>query len=455
MVNKILATAVIMRFIIVFSVMFMFTCVTEARELPRFPDMAAADSEDESGDDSAEQTLVPPAPLPKRLLERPKDGAALPQRPQYSVTKQTAFDGLDPTNNIIPNGILDNGQGADSAAVPLRPMQQRRTSGRQQTSIIDDGSYYIAEGKQSVIVPQSAVAANEPMSPLMDDGTSLPDYYPIPVMPAFGTGTLDNLQIFTATTSFKDAFSQGRGSFGLSEGFNLSAPATMSGAFTVQGGMRFNQFSLHDRDYGREQTYITAGVFKRLESKALQGGVAFDWMNDRIRFYNLDTSLTLLNQDSYKFKQMRAEISMRSFRGFEYGFQGGFVMDDEEAEVFVNTLSGSIYASLQSYYQFFGRYMLPSGGQVEGKIGATAWGDIVLGINGQAAVGDKLTVTAGVSVLSPSDGRSADGNYKEAWSMSLGIIYYFRGGATNFINNAHRPMFDVAGNDSAFLRVRE
>ena len=76
-----------------------------------------------------------------------------------------------------------------------------------------------------------------------------------------------------------------------------------------------------------------------------------------------------------------------------------------------------------------------------------------MGALGEAAISDRLAVNGGITMLAPSGGKSDQGNYRESWSMSFGIVLYFRGGAMSRPANLHRPMFDVAGNNSFFTRI--
>jgi hypothetical protein len=108
---------------------------------------------------------------------------------------------------------------------------------------------------------------------------------------------------------------------------------------------------------------------------------------------------------------------------------------------------------VQDYYLLFLRKHLNCGGKAEFRCGATERGDLLVGILGEAAITDKLAVNGGVTLLAPAEGRSACGNDRESWSMSLGVVLYFRGGAMCQQANLHRPMFDVAGNNSFFSRI--
>jgi len=191
---------------------------------------------------------------------------------------------------------------------------------------------------------------------------------------------------------------------------------------------------------------MTAGVFRRFAFTSVQGGVAIDWLHDHSRFGSVNV------------RQMRCELSARSFRNLEYGFIGGFDVFRDRPRIrnFDRLHHGFLHyavVDVQDYYLIFVRKHLDTGGQVEFRCGATERGDLILSAFGEAAITDRLAVNGGIAMLAPSEGRSNRGNYRESWSMSLGVVLYFRGGAVSRSANLYRPMFDVAGNDSFFTRI--
>jgi hypothetical protein len=193
---------------------------------------------------------------------------------------------------------------------------------------------------------------------------------------------------------------------------------------------------------------MTAGLFKRFKLLPVQGGAAFDWLHDYSQFGSVDL------------RQLRCELSVRLPRHFECGFTGGFnAFQDRPTTPRLNQWAISEfhstrgYVDVQDYYLFFVRKHLESGGQLEVRYGATSRGDLVMSALGEAVISDRLAINGGVSLLTPSGGQSVSGNARESWSMSLGIVIYFRGGAVCRPVNLHRPMFDVAGNNSFFTRL--
>jgi len=362
-------------------------------------------------DEIADMQFEEPQPLPKLnpLLQRPK-------------SKQVIFDDLDPVSPIVPPGSLHG-----EAEFDFHPVVRRK--------------------QMSPLVDAEAVSGF-PYEEIIDE-YPVGSYMTGPICHTFGMGLFDNLTLFAGKTAFKTGLNEDAGSFGLSEGINWATPVTPQGTITAQCGVQAVQGDIFSRA-GRHQTFITAGVFKRFDFAAVQGGVAVDWLHDHSPRFG-----------SVELRQMRAEVSTRTFRGLEYGFMGVFDvfrdrpttprLDEWARRNHLSTVGGAV--DLQNCYLLFLRKHLDRGGTAEFRCGATERGDIIVGILGEAALTDKLAVNGGVTLLAPSEGQSARGNYRESWSMSLGVVLYFRGGAMCQQANLHRPMFDVAGNNSFFSRI--
>jgi len=386
---------------------------------PVFPEDAVADLQFDE-----------PLPLPKRnpLLQRPKN-------------KQVVFDDLDPTGSVIPQGLLSDEEEFEFQSVSVARQRRMPQTVETHNAIFTADREIIQERVQ-------------PMANFVYDETigeypiEMGGYITGPICQTFGMGLFDNLTLFAETTTFKTQLNNESGSWGIGEGINWSTPITPQGTITAQCGARAVQGDLASRS-ARSQCFITAGAFKRFDFAALQGGVAVDWLHDHSQFGSVDL------------RQMRCELSARSFLGLEYGFIGGFDVfrdrpttpniDRWAINNHLSVLGGTI--DVQDYYLLFVRKQLASGGQVEFRCGSTERGDVIIGALGEAAITDRLAVNGGFTLLTPSEGQSVRGNQRENWSMSLGVVLYFRGGAMCQQANMYRPMFDVAGNNSFFTRM--
>jgi len=351
-----------------------------------------------------------PLPMPKRhhLLQRP-------------VNKQVGFDDLDPVGSILPHSLLDEGIDFQRPSVRQShtPARTTRMSGTENAIFTD----YSEEFQDDII-------GDYPEYSFDVDGC-----VPGPFLVPFGMGLFDNVSFFSEATSFKTGLNEGAGSIGFSEGINWSAAVTPQGAATAQYGVRGVQGDMFDLP-ARTQLFMTAGIFKRLEFASAQGGVAVDWLQDTSRQFK-----------TVNLQQLRCELSLRAISDVECGFMGGF-------GVFGNLPKRSgRTVDVRDHYLLFVRKPLACGGQAEIRGGASERGEVIMGALGEVAINDRLAVNGGLTMLFPTGGQSYTGNLRESWSMSMGVVLYFRGGASCRQTNAYRPMFDVAGNNSFFTKV--
>ncbi|MDR0391038.1 MAG: hypothetical protein LBH59_03955 [Planctomycetaceae bacterium] len=278
------------------------------------------------------------------------------------------------------------------------------------------------------------------------------------IMKPFGSGILDNLTIFGATTGFKagELDSPFGDNFGFTEGLNWSAPISVQYLdLSTQLGFR----AVHSNINGswantigataknhRTQYFVTAGLFKRSFGSPLQAGVAFDHFEDN--FYG-KINLT----------QLRIELSVRTFSNLEYGFIGGFGLEGDSSTGINNRenyLRGTIAQNYryeikpQQYYSLFMRKYFAVGNLAEFRVGATQYGSAFMAASGEFPISDRVALNGSFSTMLPG-GKS--GWNRETWDLSVGIVIYFRGGAMTKTCNENRPMFDVAQNGSFLTRI--
>ena len=368
---------------------------------PVFPDGVLIDTE-----------YAEPLPLPKRnpLLHR-------------SASKQVVFDDLDPVDSVIPQNLLYD----DEMDIRSQAVHQRQTS-RRIPSVIDNGNFIFTDGGEMI---EDGIFGDYPFE--MDSCVTGP--FPVP----YGMGLFDNITLFSEAATFKTGLNGRGGSFGLNEGINWSTAVTPQGAVTAQYGVRAVQGDF-SAEKVRSQLFMTVGLFKRFDCIPVQGGVAVDWLEDR----SIRGPVNL--------RQMRCELSTRSFGPTECGFIGGLNVFRDRPTIQYVDLFWDI--DVHDYYLLFARKYLDCGGQVELRCGSTAHGDFIMHALGEVAVTDRVAVNGGFSVLAPGRETNVPRNLRESWSMSLGVVIYFRGGAAFRQMNSHRQMFDVAGNNSFLTRIR-
>jgi len=363
-------------------------------------------------DFTVDEVFVEPLPLPKRnpLLQRPS-------------AQQVIFDDLD-SNESLSQGLAYN------EFIDLHPQSAQQRPIRIRTPQVQN--------------PQNVIFTDETIPYEIVGEYSVGDVCATNTLPiAFGMGLFDNITVFSETTTFKTRLCEGSGSFGFSEGVNWSSAATPQGAVAVQYGLRGVQGDFHVPNI-RSQVFMTAGLFKRFNLVPVQGGVAVDWLEDRSQQFG-----------TVKLRQMRTELSYHPRgRNLEFGFLGGFnVFRDRPITSRMNP--GETIDGLD-YYLLFARKHLDCGGHLELRCGSTAYGGFLMSTLCEVAISDRLAVNGGLTVLTPGGGeKGTPANLRESWSMSLGIVLHFRGGAVFRSMNSYRPMFNVAGNDSFFARIIE
>jgi hypothetical protein len=275
----------------------------------------------------------------------------------------------------------------------------------------------------------------------------------------FGSGILDNLTIFGGVTGFKAGQLDATfgDNFGFTEGINWSAPVSVQYCtLSTQLGFRAvhsningsfaNEIGIAEKNH-RTQYFITAGLFKRNLTSPIQAGVVFDHFED-----NFFGKINLT--------QLRFELSVRTFSNLEYGFIGGFGLEDGNSTSIDRRENWLRYGTLannyrykikaQHYYTLFARKIFAAGNLAEFRVGATEYGNVLMAANGEFPISDRVSLNGALTTMIPS---GSGGWNRETWDLSVGLVIYFRGGAMTKTCNENRPMFDVAQNGSFLTRI--
>ena len=391
------------------------------------------------------------------------------RRSSRNTGRQAAFEAPpEPDAMIIPQSFFEDDPGTSGAEHPTAPKTLKKNrlaietgngsySGHEMSAashgiILNDGETIVNEFTFGDDAYYMADASGMQTGGVYDDcSPALNGYYASPMMmKSFGSGVLDNLTIFGGVAGFKSELDAGRnGNFGFQEGINWSGPATPQCTVSAQVGFRAIQSNINGNSgvsskRSRNQYFVTAGLFKRDLAYPIQGGVVFDWMDDD--FYG-----------KVKVRQLRCELSARTFSNLEYGFLGGFGVS-KSGTSFINlredpTGTTGYGIEAQQYYLLFARKHFASGGVAEGRVGLTERGDTILSAGAEFPLSDRFTLNGGFTGMIPREGRGAGGCRRESWDISVGFVFYFRGGACSKPYNPCRPMFDVAGNGTFFNRI--
>ena len=260
---------------------------------------------------------------------------------------------------------------------------------------------------------------------------------------------------FTASvgvTAFENEADLGiKGNFGTNEYLNFGMPLWNAFGLGWQVGVRGTQTGFGSRTLGtevidsRNQQFVTTGLFTRaFEGRGLQGGAAFDYLNNTGFVGTTDV------------KQMRAEVSY-VWGYHEWGFWGAFnagkglgIVDQTTQQPFENN-------TVHTYNAF---YRVQFGDANEWKVwgGATHEGQGYVGSLLRAPMTRSLALEGTFAylmpgsaqtkvLLNPTAGSPITTTFTPmAWNLGINLVYYPRGRSRRSLASPYRPLFDVADN---------
>ena len=239
----------------------------------------------------------------------------------------------------------------------------------------------------------------------------------------------------------------GDASFGFQQGFNWGVPIRRLDCWGISSQIGFqaeqsNFANATFTDESREQLFLTAGLFRRVDS-GLQAGVALDYMRD-------DWYYTI------KLAQIRAELSCVFFTSHEIGFSTAFSnRDDTSTSVFSNGANpiAEVWETTDQYTFFYRRQFDPCTGS-EGRLFAGFTGDSegLLGGDVNVPISDHWAIQAEFVYLVPEEAPARIANTDEAWNVAMNLVWYPKGTAQ--CGGYNRPLFNVAGNGSMLVDRR-
>jgi len=250
-----------------------------------------------------------------------------------------------------------------------------------------------------------------------------------------------DLSVFAGAQGFKNGIDNGKnGNFGLHEGLNLAGPlgdpwgcgyqlganvvqSDFSGATTLNVRTNDNVYTLYAAD--RKQYFLTAAIFQRPQCGGFQWGIAFDYLHDS---YYEESDL----------KQLRNETGFVFGNDWEIGYFGAYGIGSDRA----------VYGKLDVTDMFclYVRRTFENGG--EGRIwgGATGNADGLLGADLWVPLGKSFALGNRLNYMIPKQGRGDTAQSREAWGISIDLIWYLGQNAKCMQQNPYRSLFNVAHN---------
>jgi hypothetical protein len=201
------------------------------------------------------------------------------------------------------------------------------------------------------------------------------------------------------------------------------------GATFVQSNFSGDTVIAPGETKGRDQQFVTAGLFRRARSTGLQGGAVYDWLHDN---YYL----------KFNVGQIRAEISYLTAYGHEFGFWGAF-----HAKTWNTTVAGvpTQFQTIDMYNGFY-RYNLRNGSQGRVWGGGTGTNGGILGADFRIPITNRWDLTGAVNYLIPSQGAGPLGASHEAWGLGMNLVWFPGRRCQGIHNTPYRALFTPADN---------
>ena len=234
--------------------------------------------------------------------------------------------------------------------------------------------------------------------------------------------------------------------FGAHFGFNLGVPlprvlgGRLSGQFgvrSVQSNFSGNAFT----DSGRDQVFITAGVYRRVDY-GLQAGLVVDFLAEE---YFAESDIA----------QLRGEVSWAYPNGGAIGFR---FTSSQESDSSIGSFNGTPFngfeTTTEDHYRFFLRKVVPSGGWEEIFVGWTAEDQFAIGADFDIPLQRFVALEAG-AVLYLSELQDLDsnlGNTRIDDSFNLYAGFAFRPQGVRYYRSYDRPLLPVADNGTVIIR---
>jgi hypothetical protein len=254
-------------------------------------------------------------------------------------------------------------------------------------------------------------------------------------------GCFRTLTIAAGAQGFKGPVDLGvNGNFGLNEGINLGGPLGDPWNFGYQIGANFLQSDFSRGATGqlsngesfalsaRDQTFVTAAIFRRALCGGLQGGVAYDYLHDSYF-------------EQYDLQQIRSEIGLVIDDCYEIGYYGANGVATKKLHDQPN-----VTLDPTDMYTIYIRRSCQNGGDARIWGGASGNGDGLLGADLWVPLGRSFALQNRINYLIPKQGKSADGQQHESWGMMMQLVWYPGQMALCQHKNPYRPMFNVADN---------
>ncbi|MBC8873272.1 MAG: hypothetical protein H8E44_27875 [Planctomycetes bacterium] len=307
--------------------------------------------------------------------------------------------------------------------------------------IVDGGTYYEDASTGDLVIGQEAPMAGSCgagggcMGGTCVDGSCAECcLVPCGMLPVGNLELSFGVQGFTGPVNYQNG--SGSGSFGFNEGLNWGVPIPGFQCLGGQIGFRAVHSNFAGAEFtndSRNQTFVTAGLFRRVDV-GLQGGVVVDYLSDSW-YHDAD------------FLNIRGELSWVTCGTHDIGFwftNGTRTATEPGVLGALETWeSTDLYACF--YRQKFGPCL-----ESEARMfaGWSNQSDGLIGADVRLPLADAWALEGGFSYLIPEegDGRGAlAGHAQESWNVGIGVVWY-PGRLWGHDNKYYGPLLPVAHN---------
>lgn len=257
-------------------------------------------------------------------------------------------------------------------------------------------------------------------------------------------GIFSNADYRVGVQGFKNPMNRDQdGSFGFHGGVNLGMPLSRlsCGLFSGQIGINSVQSNFSGSsftDQGRNQLFVTSGIFRRVDY-GLQGGMVYDYLQDE--WYS-NTGLS----------QLRGELSWVYQSGNVFGFRFTHGLATDQGNSVLLDVAGNRTVVSESWrandtYRFFFRKTICDGeGYLDFTAGYTEEDQTLLAVDFNTPIRGMMRFYGGFTYLLPEQNILSRVNSEETWNVQMGLQFspYKRRGYCRY----NIPMFDVADNGS-------
>lgn len=234
--------------------------------------------------------------------------------------------------------------------------------------------------------------------------------------------------------------------FGAYYGFNFGIPlcrlfcGRLSGQFgmrSVQSNFGGNEFS----DVGRDQLFITAGLYRRVDY-GLQAGLVIDVLAEEF-FAESDVA------------QLRGEVSWAYPTGAALGFRfTSSQQSDSSSGTFSGTPFSGFATTTDENYRIFLRKAVATGGWEEIFAGWTSEEHFAIGADFDLPVAQYMALQAGVAYYLSDEGAPNTnlGSTRVEDSFNIYVGFAFRPQGRDYYRSYDRPLLPVADNGTMLIR---